>query len=307
MNRALSLALVGVLAGSVAGCGSGENQNGPPPPPTSRYAGVAYSLVQGRCAGVGVLVPGHRSTQTAEEAARQRCQQEASNLATQLGSLHHLCRSVWTDECVAIYGGKKNTGRCVVSGAHGSSVAGARSSALGDCQSTLGFGAQCDVIVAGCASGATPLTGVWKSRDESNPGTSGRFNAIAASAVSGACEERHYGSVALNFSDSASADAEALRLCRQEGGTGCRIQRRFGSYYSSNNNCAALAIVVQTGFGFTSCSFTAELGNTVSQAEQAALTSCRRFGSNNPNAVRCSIVVGARGSRSRGRVSGCEQ
>ena len=306
IKRTSSLALVSILIGSVVGCGGGGGgENGGSSPPSSSYAGIAYSLIQDVCSGVGAIAPGHRSAQTAETTAGQRCQAEASRLAAESGSLAHICESLWTNECAAIYGGINNTGQCTVSGAHGNSTGAARSNALRDCQNTLGSGAECEIIVAGCASSATPLSGVWRQR--SGPGQSGRyFNAVAGSMRRGSCNVNYYGSIVFNHSNSASADAEAIRLCQQEGGRECRIHRRFGSYYSNDRNCTALVQVVQSGFGFTSCSFTSEFGNTAFEAEQKSLAKCREFESSGTS-VTCRIVQGARGSGGRGPISGCER
>ena len=307
IKRTSSLALVSILIGSVVGCGGGGGgggggENGGSSP---SYAGIAYSLIQGVCSGVGTIAPGHRSAQTAESTAGQRCQAEASRLAAESGSLAHICESLWTNECAAIYGGKNNTGRCTVSGAHGNSTGEARSNALRDCQNSLGSGAECEIIVAGCASSATPLSGVWRQR--SGPGQSGRyFNAVAGSMRRGSCNVNYYGSIVFNHSNSASADAEAIRLCQQEGGRGCGIQRRFGSYYSNDRNCTALIQAVLSGFGSTTCTFISELGNTAFEAEQKALATCQDIESSTTS-VTCRIVQGARGSGGRGPISGCER
>ena len=167
--RPPSLILVGILIVSVVGCGGGGGVNGgsplppsPPPPASSSYAGVAYAYIQGCGGGVGAIVPGHRSAQTAESAARQLCQGEASRLAAQVGGTIVGCETVWTNECVALYGGINSNNYCTVSGAHGNSASAARSNALRDCRNSLGPGSDCEIMTAGCAYSGSPLTGVWR-------------------------------------------------------------------------------------------------------------------------------------------------
>ena len=163
IGRFSSLSLVGILIVSVVGCGGGGDGGDIfSPPALSTYAGASYTAIRGlSCAAVAAIVPGHRSIQTAESAARQLCQGEASRLAAQVGGTILGCQTVWTNECVAYYGGISGR-NCSVSGARGNSASTARSNALRDCRNSLGSGADCEIITAGCASSASPLTGVWR-------------------------------------------------------------------------------------------------------------------------------------------------
>ena len=164
-KRALAWVLFGVLVGSMAGCGGGGGDNGirpPPPPPSTQYGALAYTVVTGTCGAVGVVTTRNSSRQSAENAARQRCASEGASLGRQLGGVPRLCVVGWFPDCVAAATGSNAGGRCVTTGEHGASLGNAQAAALQECRNDLGFGAQCQVLVSGCASYPAPPPGIWR-------------------------------------------------------------------------------------------------------------------------------------------------
>ena len=124
---------------------------------------------------------------------------------------------------------------------------------------TLAFAGVLVVLVAGCGGGG------------------GLFGTLYHGAISTSlednCEGSHVG-VAANYSSEGGAEASALSLCRQAGGSECQITQTFGSAYRGAALCASLAY----GTGSGECALIPGTGNTELAAESNALTRCRNFG-----------------------------
>ena len=107
------------------------------------------------------------------------------------------------------------------------------------------------------------------------PGTqTRRYGAIATSSLRASqCGSRSAG-LATRHSES-NAGSGAVQNCRNvSGDTTCSVQVTFGSAYSGNNQCAALAY----GTNGTGCHFVGGHGSTESAAQSDALADCRSGG-----------------------------
>ena len=123
----------------------------------------------------------------------------------------------------------------------------------------------------------------------------GLYGAIAT-ALDTRCQGRAAG-ISSGYADLASAESRALRECeslRSSGMPGCRVNQRFGSAYSGNQQCAALAYGERID---GSCRFRGGYGSTESAAQSDALSKCRSGG------FSCSIEPSNRG----GLMSRCAQ
>ena len=111
------------------------------------------------------------------------------------------------------------------------------------------------------------------------PPTQSRLYGAVATHLASQCAG-HYGGIAANYSSEPAAHSAAIAGCRSAGGgSGCSVNREFGSAYSGNNACGALAYGERpTGNGGKQCRQATGTGGTESAAESAALTNCRSGG-----------------------------
>ncbi len=112
------------------------------------------------------------------------------------------------------------------------------------------------------------------------------FGAIAGGYKGQFCQDGHAGAI-VGRSDRQTARSDALARCRQGGGLDCEVLLEFGSAFSGDNDCGAVAY----GEGQTQCGLYPGSGNTESVAESAALADCRQDGFN------CSLVSEVGGGR----------
>ena len=159
MNSILATVFAGAIVGAVAGCGGGEGTNPrPPDPPSQDYGGVAAGWVaRGSCNAVAAITTDYSSESSAETAALGLCQSAGAT-----------CKSSSFGGCVAVAAGieaqadASGTRDCKLVTRNTSSVGVARSDALQACRSSLGSGAQCNVVNSGCASySVSPGIGRW--------------------------------------------------------------------------------------------------------------------------------------------------
>jgi len=116
-----------------------------------------------------------------------------------------------------------------------------------------------------------------------------RFGAIAHS-FNGDCSAGYSSGIAAGYSDRNTATSNALDLCRRASGTSCRVIGEFGSGFSGDNQCGALAY----GENSRGCGVHVGSGATESAAESAALSRCRNAG------FSCTLVIGqTRGGHAR--------
>ena len=109
---------------------------------------------------------------------------------------------------------------------------------------------------------------------------------------------RLYGAIAFSFNDNCAysasiaspytsentAESNALSECRRRSGTNCRVIGTFGSAYSGNNQCGAVAY----GESGNQCRARVGRGSTESAARADALATCRSGG------YSCNIIPGDR-------------
>ena len=88
------------------------------------------------------------------------------------------------------------------------------------------------------------------------------------------CADGYASLINSKYPDQNSADSDALQSCRDQGGRNCIIARRFGSGYTGNQQCAALAY----GENSSRCQGFAHSGSTKSEARSNALSACRSYG-----------------------------
>ena len=105
------------------------------------------------------------------------------------------------------------------------------------------------------------------------------YGAVAGSLYSN-CEDRAVG-MAWNYSDEASAKSSALQSCQSRlapGQPACSNWATFGSAYSGDNQCAAVAYGTRTVGSSTWCKIRVRTGGTESTAQSNALSECRSGG-----------------------------
>ena len=161
--RALIVVLAAAVVGGVAGCGGGggDTMVRPSPPPQQLYGAAAYAS-NDNCESIGLIGTQFSSATAAEQATRTRCDSDAQTLAAQSGATTNACTAFAFDSCAAIAAGMNDSRRCVATGQRGGSTSAAGSAALQNCRENLGATGQCEVIAAGCATGAPPSVGVWR-------------------------------------------------------------------------------------------------------------------------------------------------
>ena len=188
MKRILTLAFVGTLAAIVAGCSGGNGGD-----PQSYFGGAARELGNKCQYGAGVITSRHDSRSAAQTAAFRRCESEVTRLAA--GAARDTCKATSFTQCAAIAVGYSSaTGKCRLTTRSASTLSGAQSSALQGCQTGLGAGADCEVMVAACSGSAgSPHVGYWSTprrvggedgNDGGNGGDPGNRPPVAASTQS---------------------------------------------------------------------------------------------------------------------------
>ena len=135
------------------------------------------------------------------------------------------------------------------------------------------------VILAGCGGGGGLLN---------LGGEDLQYGAIGAS-FNGSCASFSAGIVGNHSSKSEAATA-AINECLRAGGTNCSIYATFGSAYQGAVDCGALSF--GTNPSADSCGLYAGQGNSITDAENHAVSRCR--GDGNPS---CRLVKTTTGGR----------
>lgn len=170
MRQALVFALVAIISGFLSACG-GSGGGGDPGgggvggpggggTPTS-YGARSYAIGDNCAFALGTIVTNASSASSAESAARQACMSQAQSLAAGAGVQAPTCSTYSFTGCATIGIGENSAGRCNISGRERSSLSAARSAEIQNCQSQLGFDADCEILAAACATGG-PDSGVWR-------------------------------------------------------------------------------------------------------------------------------------------------
>ena len=297
-RKALLVTLACLALVALTSCGGGGDDSGsgvvitPPsttPPPTQRYYGSLSYAYRGAnsCSPVFGIATNHTSQSTATSSAVSGCRslggQNCSSFNTSFGNAYGN-----SDQCAALAFGRSGT-RCRLYTGRGSSESAAISAAVSEC-SASGF--SCSFFVglnrvrAAICSPGTPSTGT----PTQTPPQTRSYGAIAFS-FNGNCN--YTASIVGPYTNESTAESNAINKCREGNGTNCTVVGHFGSGYSGNSECGAIAY----GESGNQCRARAGRGSTESAARADALTRCRTGG------YSCSIIP----SDTRGQLARCAE
>ena len=277
-----------------SGSGGGDGNNGDDS--SGRYYGAFRHGLKGDYCPSGYaagLATGYSSPDAARTAAINQCRSAGGRDCEGYG----VFGSAYVDghQCGALAQGETSTGHCRSNSQSGTSIASAESAALRECRSD---GYSCRIIRSACSTSGpasavnfTYGSGTGGGDTGGGGGSSGKhYGGIEFSYRGSGCSGGYAVGAATGYSSKIDANSAAIRQCSNAGGRSCGgAVFEFGSAYSGNSDCGALAYgeTNRASDGSYRCDTGYGRGTTRAVAESAALSDCRSGGYN------CSIVTSA--------------